>query len=71
MRRPGLVTFLAVLHFLAAGVYSLGILAFVLTRLSLRQGFALAGGIALLALCGVALLERAPYERQPVRPEPG
>jgi len=48
-----------------------GILAFLLTRLSLRQGFALAGGIALLALCGVALLERAPYERQPVRPEPG
>ncbi len=48
-----------------------GLLAFILTRLSLAQAFTLAGLVALFALFAVALLERAPYERQQARQKVG
>ena len=46
-----------------------GLVALLLSRLPVRQGYALAGVTAAAALLGVALLERAPYERQPQKKE--
>ncbi len=41
-----------------------GLLALLVSRLSVRQSYALAGATALAVLAVIALLERAPYERQ-------
>jgi pantoate kinase len=41
------------------------LLALAVTRLPVWQGYALAGATAVAALVAVALLERAPFERQP------
>jgi UDP-GlcNAc:undecaprenyl-phosphate/decaprenyl-phosphate GlcNAc-1-phosphate transferase len=41
-----------------------GLLALLMSRLSVPQSYALAGATALAALTAIALLERAPYERQ-------
>jgi UDP-GlcNAc:undecaprenyl-phosphate GlcNAc-1-phosphate transferase len=53
----------AVLLMYAAGIV-FGLLALVVSRLSVGQAYALAGLVVLAALLAVVLLERAPYERQ-------
>ncbi len=42
----------------------LGLLALVVTRLSVESSYALVGIVSLLGLTGIFFLERAPYERQ-------
>ena len=53
----------AVLAMYALGA-AFGVLALAVSRLSARHGFALAAATAAAALVAVALLERAPFERQ-------
>src|SRR3979411_328457 len=67
MRRPGLVSFLAVLHFLAAVVYSLGVLAFVLSGQRTLEDWVFAAVLAVFALltaaCGWGLWNLTPWGR--------
>jgi UDP-GlcNAc:undecaprenyl-phosphate/decaprenyl-phosphate GlcNAc-1-phosphate transferase len=53
----------AVLLLYAGGIV-FGLLALVVSRLSVWQGYALASLIVLMALLAIVLLERVPYERQ-------
>lgn len=53
----------AVLVLYALGVF-FGLLALLVSRLSVWQCYTLAGMVLLLALIAIAFLERAPYERQ-------
>jgi UDP-GlcNAc:undecaprenyl-phosphate GlcNAc-1-phosphate transferase len=53
----------AVLLLYAGGIV-FGVLALVVSRLSMWQGYALASVVVLAALLAIVLLERVPYERQ-------
>lgn len=64
----GLGTRLAVLAMYALG-FSFGALALLVRGLVSRQAAEVTAAVVVVALCAVALLERAPYERQQSKPK--
>ena len=63
MANCGFGTRLAVLAMYAAG-FGFGALALLVRDLGSRTALEITAAVALVALCAVALLEKAPYERQ-------
>ena len=64
----GLGTRLAVLAMYALG-FGFGALALLVRGLVSRQALEVTAAVVVVALCAVALLERAPYERQQSKPK--